>query len=144
MRHELNSEIEIDAPPNKVWEVLTDLDAYGHWNPFVTSATGTVAAGERLLNRMEPPGGRAMTFKPVVTEVTEGEVFEWTGRLGVPGLFDGRHRFELHETGSGTRLVQDEYFTGILVRLLRKDLDDKTIRGFRAMNEALKQRCEAP
>ncbi len=83
-----------------------------------------------------------MTFRPTVTEVEPGRVFEWLGRLGVRGLFDGRHRFELQPTDTGTRFVQSEEFTGVLVRFLRKMLDTQTVEGFHAMNSALKVRAE--
>ncbi|MBT8239915.1 MAG: SRPBCC family protein, partial [Acidimicrobiia bacterium] len=59
LRHQLTTEIEIDAMPERVWEVLTDLDAYESWNPFVVSSAGTVAVGEKLVNRMQPPGDKA-------------------------------------------------------------------------------------
>jgi hypothetical protein len=86
-----------------------------------------------------------MTFRPQVTEVVPGGVLEWLGHLGVPGLFDGRHRFELTATPSGTHLVQREEFTGLLVRPLRRSLDGGTRAGFQAMNEALRERVrEAP
>ncbi|MGH2735621.1 MAG: SRPBCC domain-containing protein, partial [Actinomycetota bacterium] len=62
----------------------------------------------------------------------------------VKGLFDGEHRFTLEPTnGGGTRVVQGERFSGALVPLLRRSLDDGTLAGFRAMNEALKRRVEA-
>lgn len=144
MRHELHTEITIDAPPEAVWEVLTDLERYADWNPFIVASEGRVAVGERLVNRMQPPGGRAMTFKPTVTEVEPGRTFEWLGRLGLPRVFDGRHRFELRPTPSGgTALVHSEHFEGILVRLMRSSLDTATKAGFEAMNDALKTRAEA-
>ena len=143
MAHHLHTEIEIDAAPATVWTILTHLAGYPDWNPFITSSKGVVAPGERLVNRLEPTGGKALTFKPTVTEVDEGRAFEWLGKLGLPGLFDGRHRFELVPHGHGTRLIQTETFTGLLVPLLRKSLDTGTIAGFRAMNIALKARAEA-
>ncbi len=143
MRHELHTEIEIEAPPTTVWAVLTELDSYRDWNPFIVTATGSVTVGGRLTNRLQPPGGRAMTFKPTVTIVDEDSVFEWLGRLGFPGLFDGRHRFELHPTATGTRLVHSEYFSGLLVRVLRSSLDNETKAGFVAMNTALRATAEA-
>lgn len=143
MKSELHTEIEIAASPEVVWEILTDLPAYAQWNPFITSAQGEVALGQTLVNRMEPPGARAMTFKPTVTEVEAGRVFEWLGRLGLPGLFDGRHRFTLHPTASGTVLRQSEFFRGLLVRPLMKGLQGPTREGFLAMNEALKARAES-
>ena len=143
MAHDLHTEIDIDAAPETVWAILTELADYPDWNPFITSSTGTVAVGERLVNRLEPPGGSAMTFKPTITEVDEGRVFEWLGRLGVPGVFDGRHRFELVPDGNGTRLIHTEHFNVVLVPLMKKNLDSSTVAGFEAMNAALKVRAEA-
>ncbi len=143
MNHALRSSIDIDAPPDVVWDVLTDLEAYDQWNPFIVSSSGSVAVGEQLTNRMEPPGGKGMTFKPRVTEVADQRVFEWLGRLVVPGVFDGRHRFELSERDGKTRLEQNEDFSGILVPFMRKSLDGQTLKGFEVMNAALKDRAEA-
>ena len=70
--------------------------------------------------------------------------FEWLGRLGLPGIFDGRHRFDLAPSENGGTLVtQSEQFDGILVRFMRTSLDTQTIAGFEAMNAALKARVEA-
>jgi hypothetical protein len=140
MGHELRTEIDIAGPPEAVWAQLVDLNSYADWNPFITSAVGSAAVGERLTLRMQPPGGRPMTFRPTVTRTEPGAVFEWLGRLGVPGLFDGRHRFELTASPGGTHLVQSESFTGLLVGPLRRSLDRGTRAGFEAMNEALRRR----
>lgn len=143
MAHELRTQIDVDAPPPLVWAILTDLAAFPDWNPFITSSEGRVAVGERLTNRIEPSGGKAVTFRPTVTEVDEQRVLEWLGRLVVPGLFDGRHRFELVPNYGGTRLIQTERFTGVLVPLFKKRLDTGTRAGFEAMNTALKARAES-
>ena len=74
--------------------------------------------------------------------MASGEVLEWWGHLGVRGLFDGRHRFELHAAGRGTRLVQSEIFTGVLVPLVARSLDRGTAAGFALMNSALKAHAE--
>lgn len=144
MRHQLDTEITIDAAPERVWDILTDLESYEAWNPFVISSEGKVAVGQRLVNRLQPPGGKAQTFKPTVTVAENAATFEWLGRLGLPGIFDGRHRFDLEPTSDGgTRLVHREFFSGLLVPLMRSMLDGKTRRGFELMNEALKARAEA-
>ena len=117
MRHQLHTEIDIDASPEIVWGILTDLDQYGEWNPFIVSADGNAAVGERLTNRLQRPGGKAMTFKPTVTAVETTKVFKWLGRLGLQGIFDGRHRFELKTTPNGTHLVHTEHFNGGSTRI---------------------------
>lgn len=142
MKHVLSTRIEIEAPPEVVWRVLTHLESYSEWNPFLVSSSGVPKVGEKLVNRMEPPGGRAMTFKPTVTVVEEHKVFEWLGNAGIPGLFDGRHRFELEKSEKGTLLHHSEMFSGILVRLFKASLNNHTRPGFEAMNKALKERAE--
>lgn len=144
MRHELHTQIDIDATPEAVWNVLTDLDHYSDWNPFIVEASGDVAVGNKLTNRMQAPGGKAMTIKPAVTAVEPAQTFEWLGHLGVRGVFDGRHRFELQATpAGGTRVMHNEEFQGVLVRFMRKTLDNQTKSGFEVMNVALKNRAEA-
>lgn len=143
MRHTLRTEIEIEARPDAVWAVLTDLPGYVEWNPFVVSAEGAVAVGERLTNRLQPPGGKSMTFRPRVTVVEPGRTFEWLGHLGFPGVFDGRHRFDLETTPTGTRLVQSEEFRGLLVPFMRGSLESRTRLGFDGMNAALKAKVES-
>jgi hypothetical protein len=105
MRHQLRTDIDIAAPPDDVWAHLVDFAAYREWNPFMPSAAGTTEVGRRLTLRMRPPGGRAVPMRPRVTEAQPGGVLEWLGHLGVPGLFDGRHRFELVATASGTKVA---------------------------------------
>lgn len=142
--HQIHTEITIDAPAGVVWDVLTELDRYSEWNPFIVESRGRAAVGERLTNRLLAPGGKTRTFRPTVTEVQTGQSFEWLGRLGTPGLFDGRHRFELQFTDTGqTAFTHSEQFTGVLVPLMRSALDTDTAAGFAAMNTALKERAEA-
>ena len=42
------SVVDIDAPGDRVWQVLTDLNGYRAWNPFLTSASGTIAPGNTI------------------------------------------------------------------------------------------------
>ena len=143
MHHALHTEVEIAAPIDAVWETLTDLAAYPEWNPFIVSAQGRAEVGERLTNRMQLPGAKGITFKPTVTVVEPPVALEWLGRLGLPGIFDGRHRFDLTPSKSGGTLVtHSEQLDGILVRFMRMSLDTGTTAAFEAMNAALKDRVE--
>ena len=139
----ISSSIEIAAPPERVWLVLTDFAAYAQWNPFIQSLSGTLAVGERLSVRINPPSGKAMTFKPTVLMVEDNRKLRWMGRLLLPGIFDGEHHFELAPTTSGSSFKQEERFTGILVRIMGASTFEQTQRGFVEMNKALKQRAEA-
>jgi hypothetical protein len=139
----LKTKLDIDAAPEAVWAVLGDLPSYSEWNPFIRQARGTVAAGERLALELQPTRGRAMRFRPTVRVAEPDRELRWVGRLLLPGLFDGEHRFTLEPVAGGTRLVQEERFTGLLVPFLARSLRRGTLPGFELMNEALKQRVEA-
>ena len=138
----LATTIDIDATPEDVWAVLSDLPSYPRWNPFIREASGTLAAGERLDLTMQPDGGRAMRFRPTVLEAEPGRELRWLGRLVAPGVFDGEHRFAIEPTARGSRLTQEERFTGVLVPLLAKGLRKRTLPAFEQMNEAVKERAE--
>ncbi len=139
----LRSQIDIDASPERVWRVLTDLAAFPDWNPFIVQAEGRLEVGGRLKLRMQPVGGRAVTLKPTVTEVVERSLLRWRGSVGLPGVLDAEHIFQLEDRdGEGTRLHQDERFQGLLLPLMAKALHRQTLPAFTAMNDALKARAE--
>ena len=140
---EIRTSIEIAASPTAVWEVLTDFDAYPEWNPFVRSIAGTLSEGERLEVSLGASGKKPMGFTPVVTSVVPGEEFAWLGHLGVKGVFDGHHHFQLSVSDIGTRLDQFEQFSGALSPILLAAIGTTTARGFDEMNQALKERVEA-
>ena len=140
---EIVTEIDIDAPAERVWGVLTDFESFPDWNPFVQSAEGKATVGSRLNVHIVPPGGRGSTFRPTVLVAEPNREFRWRGRLLVPGLADGEHVFEIEPRESGpTRFVQREEFRGPLWALLKGTLE-KSEHGFHAMNAALKERAES-
>jgi hypothetical protein len=139
----LRAEVEIDAPPARVWEVLSHFDAFPEWNPFIRQISGSPREGEKLEVRIEPPGGRGMTFKPTVLNAEPSRELRWLGHLLLPRLFDGEHTLRIKPLDGGvrSRFIQSEEFRGILVPLFGGGLD-KTEEGFRQMNTALKERAE--
>jgi hypothetical protein len=139
---ELRFEIEFEGTPEDAWAVLTDLPAHPRWNPFITEIEGELRVGARLDVRLQPVDERAMTFHPRVLVVEPTRELRWIGKVLLPGVFDGEHRFLIEDLGAGrVRFVQSERFRGILVPFLWRRLrDGGTAAGFRAMNEALARR----
>jgi hypothetical protein len=145
MSKQLTSRIDIDATPERVWQVLSDFNSYPQWNPFITRAEGQPEPNSRLVMRMQPVGARGVTLRPTVLEATPGHRLRWLGRIGVPGIFDAEHSFTITPRAEGgVRLSQDESFRGVLVPLFARSLDRHTRPAFDAMNAALKHRAEQP
>ncbi len=144
MSKRLAAHVDIQAEPDQVWAVLTDLAAYPEWNPFIVRASGVVGPGRRLALRMQPVGGRGMTLRPRLVTVAINRELRWRGKLGMPGLMDADHSFLLQPQAGGTRLIHQETFTGVLVPFVATSLDRNTLPAFVAMNEAVRRRAEDP
>ena len=141
---ELRTEIRINAPAERAWEMLTDFESFPEWNPFMRRASGELKVGEKLAVYLKPSGGMGMTIKPRVLRVEPNHEFRWLGHMVMPGLFDGLHIFEIAPAGdNGCQLVQREEFGGVLAPLMMALIGKSTRRGFDEMNQALKSRAEA-
>ncbi len=140
---EITASIEINAPVEHVWQILTDFASYPTWNPFILSMSGELESGKKLNLLIRQSNGKAMAFKPVLLTVQKNHELRWLGHFILPGIFDGEHRFELVALEPGrTRFVHSEKFKGLLVPFLGSML--KGIEaGFISMNEALKSKAEA-
>jgi hypothetical protein len=138
----LQTEISIDSPSDRVWATLTDFPNYPNWNPFIKKISGKVEVGNNIEVRIEPPNGRGMTFKPKVLVFDEQKEFRWLGRLWIKGLFDGEHYFILEPIDKKTtKFIHGELFSGLVVGMLSITIE-KAKDGFYLMNEALKKYCE--
>ena len=140
---EIATSVRIAATPERVWAMLLDFPRYPEWNPFVRSIEGSPTESSRLKVTISPPGGKSMTFRPIVLRNIPRQELRWKGKLLLPGLFDGEHYFGLVPASDGsTQFTHGERFTGLLVPLFRGTLERDTKAGFEAMNAALKQRLE--
>lgn len=139
---ELRTEIKINASAEKVWNILMDFEKYPEWNPFVLSIIGKPKLRERLKVTIQPQDSKPMVFRPSVTMYKRNERFAWLGQLGMSGLFDGHHMFEIEKNDEGVTFIHKEQFSGLLVPLFWKSLETNTKAGFEAMNQKLKSLAE--
>ncbi|EOZ98416.1 hypothetical protein A33Q_1070 [Indibacter alkaliphilus LW1] len=143
MQKEIKTQIHINATPQQVWDVLTDFEKHGQWNPFIRSISGIAKEGNKIKVVLGPQGDKPMTFNPKVLAFKEAQEFRWLGHLFSPGIFDGEHYFELMENVDGsTTFIHGEKFKGMLVGMMAKKLDTAIKQGFEAMNKALKKQAE--
>jgi hypothetical protein len=141
---EIYTEIEIQASSERVWQVLTDLEHFSQWNPFIRSAKGELKVGSQIEILIQPPDASAMKFRPHVLKVEPNREFRWLGNLLIPGLFDGEHIFIIDSLSENKVIFRHfEQFRGILIPLLWKSLDTNARQGFNEMNTALKKLVES-
>lgn len=137
---EIRTETEIDASPERVWTVLTDLDSYAEWNPHVTRARGELREGESIEITVDRIGEKPRTMTVRVSAVEPSRRLQWIGTVGSKWLFEGRHTFELRSLDDGrSRVLNHEQVSGLLTPLV---LSEEPERDYERMNRALKERVE--
>lgn len=140
----IHSAIEIRAPLDVVWRVLTDFGAYPEWNPHIRRVLGVPDAGQRITIHTRPPGSATIVMRPRVMTWAPPQELRWRATFLWRRLFTGEHRFRLEAVAPDrVRFVQDEVFSGLLVPLYARLRLRATRRGFEQVNEALRERAEA-
>ena len=134
------SQIEIDAPPDAVWAVLTDLPRWPAWRSAIARTEGTVEPGSRIKVWVEANPGRA--FPLTVTELTRSRRMVLQG--GMPlGLFRGVRTYDLDAVGPGrTHITMREVYSGPLARLITRSIPDLQ-PSFDTFVQGLKDEAEA-
>jgi uncharacterized protein YndB with AHSA1/START domain len=101
-------EAEVDAPVERVWALVTDIDLPARFSSEFQGARwldGGPALGARFVGRNQHPAAGTWETTCVVTVCTPHRTFEWA--VGDPDFPSARWRFDLEpQAGGGTRLRQ--------------------------------------
>jgi len=139
VRHFVRS-VSIDAPPEKVWAVVRDVERWSEWTPSIRSITpregGPFQVGKRYLVRQPklPP----TVWQ--VAEMDEGRGFAWVAQS--PGVrVRADHRVD--PDGQGSRATLSLRYDGLLGGLVASMVAGLNDRYLEMEANGLKRRCEA-
>lgn len=137
-----HSEIEIVAPRERIWGLLTNLDGYDQWNPVVKHASGMFRVGQTIeLERTAPDGGEETSDASVLI-VNPMRKLRWQDRIVLPGVRDREYEVRVIPAGEGRfRVIQHERVEGIGAIFTDIEPIDQELD---LIAEALKQRAESP
>jgi uncharacterized membrane protein len=132
--------VEIDAPPQLVWDVFRDVERWPEWTASVTSLVGldgpALAVGRRFA--IKQPGMQKLVWK--VTEIDPGSSWTWVQRS--PGvLVTARHHVSA-QPGGRTLVRQELDQRGVLGALVGRLMVKKTKRFLELEAQGLKARSE--
>jgi hypothetical protein len=132
---------KIAASPQRVWAVLTDGDAYRHWNPEIIAVDGPITLGAKITARVRLGDGAVRSVTQRVIALEAPRLMEWVGGLPL-GLFVGRRTFTLTPVSGGVEFRMHLHMSGLLAPMILKSVGDRQpeIDGFSA---ALKSRAES-
>ncbi len=132
--------IEIDAPPQLVWDVFSDVERWPEWTASVTSLVGldgpALAVGKRFA--IKQPGLQKLVWK--VTEIDPGSSWTWVQRS--PGVLVTASHWVIGQPRGRTLVRQRLDQRGVLGALVGRLMLKKTKRFLELEAHGLKARSE--
>jgi hypothetical protein len=140
----IEQSIEIAAPAEIVWEVITDLPRYGEWNPFVVACRSSLEVGDPIEMRVAILKAFPQPQTEVVTAHTPGRQLCYGLAAQPLGALESRRCHDVQAL-SDTRAQYRSSFvlSGWLNPVVHLLLGGRLKAGFGAMTEAIRVRAEA-
>lgn len=109
----LRTDLDIDAPVQRVWSVLLDFANYPKWHPFVELA-GTAMEGGTLAFtfRRRADATRRASATATIVRLEEEAVFAF--RYGHRAFLLAEDRYELSEVDGKTRVTRVAEYRGLV------------------------------
>ncbi|GAB4192612.1 MAG: hypothetical protein Fur006_37130 [Coleofasciculaceae cyanobacterium] len=140
----LYTEIEINAPKQRVWQALFHKDQWKYWNTFLYDCNSNVPfrqGHEVFLSLRRLPHEEETEIEPLITQVQPYSCLSWVS--SIPG-FRNEYVFELQEIGVGrTQYIHKNFYSGFLTRLFLSFIRQDEQRGNQRMARELKRYVES-
>ncbi|MEM7134153.1 MAG: SRPBCC domain-containing protein [Chloroflexota bacterium] len=137
----VHTEIEIDASPQKVWQVLTDFEKIGEWSPALRGLRGELKDGAKVECDYFWSGKVNKLTHTLIVE--DGVMFGWSDPV-IP-LTKDYHVYKVSPIGDGQRTLfaQTDRITGLLSPIIAKSFTAQMLETYTEFNQCLKERVES-
>lgn len=133
----VHHEISINASPQKVWEVLTNMNDYDEWNPTMKLVNGEVKVGNKVTYQFTQDENNISEIPATVKKIIPNKLLNQSG--GIPLVLTYNHQYILEPENSGTKVTIHEDYNGIGVNFW----NPKPVQlAYERLNKALKERAE--
>lgn len=113
--------INIQAPAERIWALLTNAADIPRWNTTVTSVEGTIALGQKI--KLKVPIAPNRVFNLKVSEFEPNKRLVW--RDGMAPMFQGVRTYTLTPRGDGsTDFTMVEVLSGLMLPMIAGSLPD--------------------
>lgn len=113
--------IRINAEPNKIWQLLTNVPTYTQWNSTIVSIEGNISKNGqvKLVSKLDPK----RTFNLKVVEFEPPTRLVW--KDGFAPMFQGVRVYELKSSGDGATIFSmEETLSGLMLPMIAGSLPD--------------------
>ena len=131
-----SKEIEINAKPEKVWEVRSDIDKWSDWTANIknpqTLSKPSVGSKFKWKNN-----GSSITS--TIHTIEQNRMLGWTGKNFAA---DAIHNWYLTPTENGTKVRTEESMQGLLMSIMKKKMNEVLLEDMTSWLDQLKAKCE--
>lgn len=140
----IKTEIEILAPPEKVWSIITDIEKWQEWNPTINRSAGQATLGSAVTITMmsDEAGKDGPKYSPQIIQLDEPKYFHWRAHMMAGFIFTNDKIIELEKTDTGTKITHKETFKGLMAFFMKGQMEKGVPPMLNMMNDALKQLAE--
>lgn len=132
----------IPAPAATVWSVITRLEDYPAWNPFVLACESSLKVGKPIVMTVRlMPGLKPMKQKETVRANTPGSFLEYGVHIPFGILSSSRQHHLRAIDAHTTEYISDFSMRGLLAPVVRLLLGKHLHYGFAGMTAALAKRA---
>ncbi|MCD4743948.1 MAG: SRPBCC domain-containing protein [Desulfobacteraceae bacterium] len=140
---EIEESIEINAPDEKIWDIISNFGTYPDWNTYIKYIEGDLKPGKSLYVETENMNANHAKYHAIVTKVVENRELSWEGRLLMSGIYDSERSFVITSLSESRSIFTFRgNYTGLLVPLFRALVRKGEASDYKRMNKALKVRAE--
>ena len=139
----IDHRITVNAPKETVWNVITDLDAYGQWNSFVVECRSTLEENKPINMQVRVLPFFAMPQKETIFEHQPGEKLSYG--ISMPlGALKSYRSHEVKQLVPGVaEYISTFELSGWLSPLVERLLGKQLRRGFNDMSEGVQLRAQS-
>ncbi|GAA5062587.1 SRPBCC domain-containing protein [Nocardia callitridis] len=138
----IDANVEIAAPAELVWEVITDFARYGEWNSFVPECSSSLRPGDPIDMRVRLAGG-VRRQREFVRAHEPGTRFSYSMKPVPLGTLHSLREHTVTSIDAGhARYTSHFEIAGWLNPVVSALLGSSLRRGFGAMTEDIKRRAE--
>lgn len=131
-----SKEIVINATPQKVWKILTEIEKWGNWNAKINNVIiqGRPEVGVNFTWKTN-----GSKIKSTIHTYNQKTAFGWSGKtFGATAI----HNWYLEPTVNGTKVIVEESMQGWLIKLMKKKMNTILEKDMVYWLEQLKIACE--
>jgi uncharacterized membrane protein len=129
-------EIIVNAPPEKVWQVLINIDRWAEWNERISKPEllDDLEVGSTFVWKTN--GSR---IKSRIHSLFPNKMIGWHGRaFGASAI----HNWYLEPTKNATKVRVEESMQGWIIKLMKNKMNEKLADDVAYWLEKLKKECE--